>query len=277
MILISTTLLAYDNPLRDRNDERFKVFQQSDLIISLIFLVEAVLKVIAMGFSSYISNFGNSLDFLIMIFSLLEQIVESQFLRILKVLRPLRIINRYQAIQKLITVLFISLPNILAILFISSIFYFVFSIVFVNLLKGQLYNCRLLNIGWYLFDDDLYWSETLGLDIQTKYECMNYGGMWLRADNNFDNIGYAMINLISISISGWAKQLYLSQQTRGIGLSREYTKKNVTIQYFYILFMLVCCFFILNLFVSMVIAVYFQAKERFGKLHLLTESQKKYY
>ena len=50
------------------------------------------------------------------------------------------------------------------------------------------------------------------------------------------------------------------------------TKKNLTIQYFYILFTLFCTFFILNLFVSMVIAVYFQAKERFGKLHLLTES-----
>lgn len=131
---------------------------QADFIISIVFLIEAIIKILALGFRTYINSYGNCLDFFIMLFSLLEQIVESTFLRIIKVLRPLRIINRYAAIRKLITVLFISMPNILAILFISSIFYFVFSIVFVNLLKGQLYNCRIKKVGWYMFDDDLYWS-----------------------------------------------------------------------------------------------------------------------
>lgn len=70
VICISTVQLAVDNPL-DNPDSGFKTaLATMDYIISLIFTMEAILKIISTGFLmngslSYIRNSWNRLDFLI--------------------------------------------------------------------------------------------------------------------------------------------------------------------------------------------------------------------
>ena len=75
-----------------------------DIIITCIFIIECVIKVIALGFvndeGSYLTDSWNKLDFMIVIFSIIDIIFSGsdvgylKIIRLLRVLRPLRFISR---------------------------------------------------------------------------------------------------------------------------------------------------------------------------------------
>ena len=74
VIVLSSMLLMLDNPLYDPNGKFVSALWYIDVIISVIFTVEALLKITAYGFlfngpKSYFRVFWNWLDFIIVIFS----------------------------------------------------------------------------------------------------------------------------------------------------------------------------------------------------------------
>ena len=68
-------------------------------------------------------------------------------IRLIKVLRPLRMISKNQGLQISIKALFYAIPNILNVLLISLIFFFIFGIVAVSQFKGTFYSCRISTIS----------------------------------------------------------------------------------------------------------------------------------
>lgn len=48
-------------------------------------------------------------------------------------------------------------------------------------------------------------------EIVDKYDCINYGGMWLRDDDHFDNVESALLTLFRMSLEGWTNEMYASQ------------------------------------------------------------------
>lgn len=100
------------------------VLEKIDLFMTVVFTFEAIVKIIALGFAftgktSYIRNPWNILDFVIVVSALLGAIagdaIKISFiksLRILKVLRPLRIIAKRPALKIAIISLGKSIPNI---------------------------------------------------------------------------------------------------------------------------------------------------------------------
>ena len=106
-----------------------------DIFMTSAFALEMVLKIIAYGFAfagrdSYIRVPWNILDFIIVtsaILSILADDLNISFfksLRILRILRPLRIIARNKGLKVAITALGASLPNIFNLQLI--VFFFVF-------------------------------------------------------------------------------------------------------------------------------------------------------
>ena len=70
VILTNTIQLLVDNPLSDPESTMSKFLVYLDIILTTIFGLEAVLKIIAFGFlrcgsTSYIKNSWNTLDFII--------------------------------------------------------------------------------------------------------------------------------------------------------------------------------------------------------------------
>lgn len=48
-------------------------------------------------------------------------------------------------------------------------------------------------------------NENLG-KIDSIFDCINYGGQWMKDDNNFDDILSAILTLFQMAITvGWAK------------------------------------------------------------------------
>lgn len=109
--------------------------------MTVAFTFEMVVKIIAWGFAfagkdSYIREAWNILDFLIVMSALMgviagDAIKVSFFkaLRILKILRPLRIIARNKGLKVAITALGASLPNIINLQVIVLFFVFLFAIL----------------------------------------------------------------------------------------------------------------------------------------------------
>lgn len=67
----------------------------------------------------------------------------------------------------------------------SILFFVIFAIIGVNYFKGSFFYCQAA-------DELLFDVEGL---VETKWDCFNFGGAWLNADQNFDNVGEAMSTL----------------------------------------------------------------------------------
>ena len=104
LIVISTLNLAFESPLDDPNGSKLKVLAMIDVGMTVIFTFEAMLKIIAFGFvlngkNSYMKSGWNVLDFIIVLSALISLVFNTDLeffkaLRILRVLRPLRLIKR---------------------------------------------------------------------------------------------------------------------------------------------------------------------------------------
>ena len=121
--------------------------------MTIIFTLEAALKIIASGFlfagkNSYIRDGGNVLDFLIVIAALIGLIAGDSIdigfikaLRILKILRPLRLIARDPKLKFALVALSKSIPNIVRLQVIVLFFVFLFAILQTTIFSGTFYSC----------------------------------------------------------------------------------------------------------------------------------------
>ena len=109
LIIFSTLTLAFEHPLDDPESEKVKVLQLIDLVMTSIFCLEALLKIVALGFifngpKSYLFDAWNVLDFMIVAFSVLSLSIDTDLsyikvLRVARILRPLRLIQHSEGLR----------------------------------------------------------------------------------------------------------------------------------------------------------------------------------
>jgi voltage-gated sodium channel type V alpha len=117
-----------------------------------IFIFDSILKIISRGFvmhkKAYLWDGWNILDFLIVIFAILEMSLikysyASRFFRSLRSFRPIKAINMIKPLKKLVKVLLISLPNLVNVLGLLTFAIFLFAILGLHSFNGALYfRCR---------------------------------------------------------------------------------------------------------------------------------------
>jgi len=201
-IIISTITLAFESPLDNPDGQKVEILSKIDVVMTGIFTFEAILKIISIGFlfcgsSSYIRDPANMLDFLIVASALFElaagDAVKVGFfkaLRILKILRPLRIIARNKSLKIAIISLGRSIPNIVRLQAIVLFFVFLFAILQTTLFSGAFYACSTDHL-------DLNMKQSLQ-NIVTMWDCINYGGEWTKPELNFDNTFASLLTLVTI-------------------------------------------------------------------------------
>ena len=148
LILISTVTLALETPLDDPEGDKIRVLTYIDFFMTISFTIEAVLTIISFGFlfsgkQSYIREPWNILDFVVVASALLGLVagdaIDISFikaLRILKILRPLRIIARNRKLKVAIMSLGGSIPSIVSLQVIVLFFVFLFAILQTTILSG---------------------------------------------------------------------------------------------------------------------------------------------
>ncbi|XP_043944975.1 voltage-dependent T-type calcium channel subunit alpha-1G-like [Protopterus annectens] len=150
VILLNCVTLGMYHPCIDGHcgTDRCKILQRFDDFIFAFFAVEMIIKMIALGIFGkmcYLGDTWNRLDFFIVIAGMLEyslnlQNVSFSAVRTVRVLRPLRAINRVPSMRILVTLLLDTLPMLGNVLLLCFFVFFIFGIVGVQLWAGLLRN-----------------------------------------------------------------------------------------------------------------------------------------
>ncbi|CAD5216929.1 unnamed protein product [Bursaphelenchus okinawaensis] len=232
-------------------------------IFTFIFTVEMTMKVIAngcfIGKGSYFKDGWNILDGILVIISLINLLMEMfvsgdspkifgviRVLRLLRALRPLRVINRAPGVKLVVMTLISSLKPIGNIVLICCTFFIIFGILGVQLFKGMMYHCLGEDVS----------------NITTRAECeLDPRNKWTNHRYNFDNLGQALMSLFVLSSKdGWVSIMYQGIDAVGVDI-QPIENYNEWRMIYFISFLLLVGFFVLNMFVGVVVENFHKCKE----------------
>jgi len=221
LIVLSSLSLAFDSPLKDPNSTLKTILFYTDQIFTFAFTIELLIKVIALGFffnrfkekgengrEAYIRSTWNLLDFIVVFASLFDFFIwvsgseeggralkSLKALRALRALRPLRVISKNEGLRLVVNALLASIPAMTNVILVCLLFLLIFAIMGINFFKGLFYSCK---------DLPLDFSPVLFAQLDTKEDCINYGGNWKNSRSNFDNIFNAVLCLFEMmTTEGW--------------------------------------------------------------------------
>lgn len=150
VILLNCVTLGMFQPCEDVEcqSERCTILEAFDDFIFAFFAVEMVIKMVALGIfgqKCYLGDTWNRLDFFIVMAGMMEYSLDGHnvslsAIRTVRVLRPLRAINRVPSMRILVTLLLDTLPMLGNVLLLCFFVFFIFGIVGVQLWAGLLRN-----------------------------------------------------------------------------------------------------------------------------------------
>ncbi|CEG50199.1 voltage-gated ion channel superfamily [Plasmopara halstedii] len=283
------------------------------IIFAIEMVIKIVAMGLVMHKGAYLRNGWNIIDGVIVVSSLIMLVAESsgkganlkslRSLRGLRTFRPLRMISRRPGLKLVVNALFEAIPEVINVLFVCMLFFLIFSIVAVNYLKGTFNACSgdvfdalseaqlsflVTPKAWKVSSDlERSWFHgtdcqatfplTIGADLTSEYVCKCWGANWEKVlPQNFDNVGSAMLTFFEISTTeGWADVMMAAIDSNGIGM-QPIRDNNMIWALFFVLFIMVGSFFVVNLFVGVIIDNFNRMKAALGGDFMLTPEQKKW-
>ncbi|XP_061850375.1 voltage-dependent T-type calcium channel subunit alpha-1H [Colius striatus] len=260
-IFLNCITIALERPDIDPHSTERVFLSVSNYIFTAIFVAEMMVKVVALGFFSgentYLQSSWNVLDGVLVFVSIIDIIVSMasaggakilgvlRVLRLLRTLRPLRVISRAPGLKLVVETLISSLRPIGNIVLICCAFFIIFGILGVQLFKGKFYYCDGPDVK----------------NITTKTDCTNAHYRWVRRKYNFDNLGQALMSLFVLSSKdGWVNIMYDGLDAVGID-QQPIQNHNPWMLLYFISFLLIVSFFVLNMFVGVVVENFHKCRQ----------------
>nr|XP_023010685.2 voltage-dependent L-type calcium channel subunit alpha-1D isoform X2 [Maylandia zebra] len=278
-IILSSISLAAEDPIKSHSF-RNTVLGYADYVFTSVFTVEIVLKMTVYGAflhtGSFCRNAFNLLDLLVVSVSLTSFFLHSsaisvvKILRVLRVLRPLRAINRAKGLKNVVQCVFVAIRTIGNILIVTTLLQFMFACIGVQLFKGRFYSCT---------DEARHTpDECKGTFVVYKDGDMNHPmvreRIWENSDFNFDNVLMGMLALFTVStFEGWPQLLYRAVDANAINRGPIYNYR-VEISIFFIIYIIIIAFFMMNIFVGFVIITFREQGEAEFKNCELNKNQR---
>lgn len=180
--------------------------------------------------------------------------------RLLRSLRPLRVINRAPGLKLVVQTLLSSLRPIGNIVLICCTFFIIFGILGVQLFKGTFYYCEGINIK----------------HVKNKTDCLSIpGNVWINRKYNFDDLGKALMSLFVLSSrDGWVNIMYTGLDAVGVDQQPIVNFNEWRLLYF-IAFILLVGFFVLNMFVGVVVENFHRCREEQEKEEKIRRAAKR--
>ncbi|KAF4672946.1 hypothetical protein FOL47_011216 [Perkinsus chesapeaki] len=151
-IVISSAFMAIDSPLQDPGSAVAIFLDIMNKLFSFIFLIEMLIKWVAMGVlfnkGAYWRNSWNVLDGVVVIVSMVDllplgaDVSVLKTLRMLRALRPLRVISRNPNLRLVVNTLFKSMPELCNLLIVGGLFFLIFGLFGLSYFKGKFYTCQ---------------------------------------------------------------------------------------------------------------------------------------
>lgn len=213
LIGLNSLFLAIEEP--SLTDEYTKAtLQFFGDIVSGLFILECLLKIYVMGFvigkHAYLKDSYNILDFTIVFFSIVSWVIESnpslsanldisfvKAFRALRALRPLKLVSKNEGMKLVVNSLISSIPKLMNVMLISTLFFFVFGVIGLQLLMGRVSYCD--------GDADL-----------SKLDCESAGFSWLLPPNHYNNIFASMTTFFEVStLETWPDIMFAAMDSSG--------------------------------------------------------------
>uniref|UniRef100_A0A4W6EVF4 Voltage-dependent L-type calcium channel subunit alpha n=1 Tax=Lates calcarifer TaxID=8187 RepID=A0A4W6EVF4_LATCA len=278
-IMLSSVSLAAEDPIRNFSARNI-VLGYADYVFTSMFTFEIILKMTTYGAflhkGAFCRNYFNLLDLLVVGVSLVSFGIQSsaisvvKILRVLRVLRPLRAINRAKGLKHVVQCVFVAIRTIGNIMIVTTLLQFMFACIGVQLFKGKFYRCT----------DEAKSSpeECKGTYILYKDGDVNqptiHKRLWHNSDFNFDNVLMAMMALFTVStFEGWPALLYKAIDSNRENLGPIYNYR-VEISIFFIIYIIIIAFFMMNIFVGFVIVTFQEQGEKEYKNCELDKNQR---
>ncbi|KAL9916057.1 na channel protein 60E isoform 2-T2 [Glossina fuscipes fuscipes] len=276
LIFASSITLCFEDIYLDSNKSLKRILYWTNFSFCLIFVVEMVLKWLALGFSKYFTSFWTILDFIIVFVSVFSLLIEEnenlkvlRSLRTLRALRPLRAISRWQGMRIVVNALMYAIPSIFNVLLVCLVFWLIFSIMGVQFFGGKFFKC---------LDNE---GELLPItEVNDKWDCIEQNYSWINSKITFDHVGMGYLALLQVAtFEGWMEVMADAVDARGVDLQPQ-REANLYAYIYFVIFIVCGSFFTLNLFIGVIIDNFNMLKKKYegGVLEMfLTESQKHYY
>ncbi|KAM3618553.1 uncharacterized protein V6R79_021738 [Siganus canaliculatus] len=278
-IMLSSVSLAAEDPIRNFSARNI-ILGYFDYAFTAIFTVEILLKMTAFGAflhkGAFCRNYFNLLDLLVVGVSLVSFGIQSsaisvvKILRVLRVLRPLRAINRAKGLKHVVQCVFVAIRTIGNIMIVTTLLQFMFACIGVQLFKGKFYRCT----------DD---AKSSPEECKGTYILYNNGDaalpmvkerIWYNSDFNFDNVLMAMMALFTVStFEGWPTLLYKAIDSNKENMGPIYNYR-IEISIFFIIYIIIIAFFMMNIFVGFVIVTFQEQGEKEYKNCELDKNQR---
>lgn len=217
-IALNCITLAMERPNIPPVCPERKFLTTANYVFTVVFAIEMFIKVIANGLfydeNAYFTSGWNIMDGSLVSISIIDLLMsvisESspkifgilRVFRLLRSLRPLRVINRAPGLKLVVQTLLSSLRPIGNIVLICCTFFIIFGILGVQLFKGTFFHCEGENIK----------------GIKNKTDCLErQGNVWINRKYNFDDLGKALMSLFVLSSrDGWVNIMYTGLDSVGV-------------------------------------------------------------
>ncbi|ETE71106.1 Voltage-dependent T-type calcium channel subunit alpha-1G, partial [Ophiophagus hannah] len=261
IIFLNCITIAMERPKIEPHSAERIFLTLSNYIFTAVFLAEMTIKVVALGLcfgeKAYLQSSWNILDGVLVLISMADILVSMvsdsgtkilgmlRVLRLLRTLRPLRVISRAQGLKLVVETLMSSLKPIGNIVVICCAFFIIFGILGVQLFKGKFFVCQ--------------GEDTR--NITNKSDCAEANYKWIRHKYNFDNLGQALMSLFVLaSKDGWVDIMYDGLDAVGVD-QQPVMNYNPWMLLYFISFLLIVAFFVLNMFVGVVVENFHKCRQ----------------
>ena len=219
-----------------------------------LFSMEALLRALAQGFilseGSYLRDPWNIVDFAILTVALVELNVTDvnlgyvKVIRAIRTIRALRMVSHNVSMKLVVQSLLKSIVSIANAGLVLTVIWVVFAILGVSMFGGKFRSCK-------------------DIPTATYEECVYYGSQWVNQSFNFDNIAEAMMSLYVIgTLDNWPNFMYAGiEGSEGI---LPILDAHPAAAIYFIIYVLVATFFLLNLFIGLLIDKFQEAKRQEG-------------
>uniref|UniRef100_A0A3Q3FRN1 Voltage-dependent L-type calcium channel subunit alpha n=1 Tax=Labrus bergylta TaxID=56723 RepID=A0A3Q3FRN1_9LABR len=278
-ILLSSISLAAEDPVK--NDSfRNQILGYADHVFTGLFTIEIILKMTAYGAflhkGSFCRNYFNILDLVVVSVSLISSGIQSsainvvKILRVLRVLRPLRAINRAKGLKHVVQCVFVAIRTIGNIVIVTTLLQFMFACIGVQLFKGKFFFCTDSSKQNHAECRGSYIMYKDG-DVGKPERALR---VWENSDFNFDDVLQGMMALFAVStFEGWPGLLYRAIDSHAEDVGPIYNYR-VVISIFFIIYIIIIAFFMMNIFVGFVIVTFQEQGEQEYKNCELDKNQR---
>lgn len=289
-IVLSIAVVIADDPvdrqhaLKTGNTVRQDVLENIDDIITVVFVWEQFLRVLADGFiftpTAYLRDPWNFMDFFVVIMSCVLTFAQidhlysvSRAVRALSCLRVLRIIRYFQGVSAMFKAIAKALPRMVVAFVLTVLLFWPFAIYGLNIYSGYFYLCN---------DHGIFTKSQCVGEFMGEVDGDAYGDLWVPRvwsnpyDYSFDTIQTAVLTLFEMaSQEGWVVVMQSGRATPFRLGEQPYVQPdepNRFNSFYFLAFMLVGSIVFVQIFIGVILETF----KTWNGISLMTLEQRRW-